>query len=316
MSHHLILGGSGFVGRHVASLLAHCGNQVTIVSRHSSIEPEWACFQGSVKHLTVDVTIADWDRLIEDVDVVHHYAWGSMPASANANPGGDLMTNVGLTIGLLEALRRRGGGRIVFTSSGGTVYGRVNQVPISEDHAVAPITAYGAGKATAEVYLNFYREMYGVDCRVARVANPYGAGQDLSRGLGAVTVFLHKALQGEPITIWGDGEVIRDYIHISDVAKCLVKMALFPNGKEHTFNVASGIGYSLNEVISALEKELGRTLEVNRTEMRSFDVPVNVLCIGKAKKYLGWKPMVSFSDGISKTIEDLTEKRLFSSLYL
>ena len=120
---------------------------------------------------------ADWDRLVADADVVHHYAWSSIPASANGNPGGDLQINVGSTIDLLDALRRRGGGRVIFSSSGGTVYGKLNETPVREDHAVAPITAYGASKATAEIYLSLYRALHGLDCRIARVANPYGAGK-------------------------------------------------------------------------------------------------------------------------------------------
>ena len=150
-------------------------------------------------------------------------ASGSLPATANANPLGDLLGNVGATVALLDALARRGAARVVFASSGGTVYGRLERTPVPEDHRLAPITAYGAGKATAETYLGLYRSLHGLDCRVARIANPYGAGQDLSRGQGAVTTFLHHAITGQPISIWGSGEVVRDYIHISDTARGLVR---------------------------------------------------------------------------------------------
>jgi UDP-glucose 4-epimerase len=262
----------------------------------------------------VEVGSADWDRLVADADVVHHYAWGSIPASANANPGGDLLTNVGTTIDLLDAMRRRGGGRIIFLSSGGTVYGKLHETPVKEDHAVAPITAYGAGKATAEVYLSLYRALHGLDCRIARVANPYGAGQDLSRGLGAVTTFLHNALLGQPIVIWGNGDVVRDYIHISDVAKCLVKLAVGPRQDHFIFNVGSGVGISLNDVIAELELSLGRTLDVSRTETRAFDVPVSILAIDRARRDLDWAPALSFREGIGRTVEDLGLKAPFSNL--
>jgi UDP-glucose 4-epimerase len=102
----------------------------------------------------------------------------------------------------------------------------LRSIPASEDDPLAPITAYGAGKATAELYLKLYRAIHGLDCRIARIANPYGAGQDLSRGQGAVTTFSHQALTGQRIVIWGDGEAVRDYVHISDVASCLVTLAL------------------------------------------------------------------------------------------
>lgn len=312
--HHLILGGCGFIGRHVAVLLAREGNRVTLADRAALAQPMPADVAGAVTSQLLELGSADWDALVADVDIVHHYAWGSLPASANANPGGDLLTNVGATIGLLDALHRRGGGRVVFSSSGGTVYGKLRQTPVPEDHPVAPITAYGAGKATAEVYLGLYRHMHGLDCRIARIANPYGAGQDLSRGQGAVTTFLHHALMHRPITIWGTGEVVRDYIHISDVAQCLVTLAVSPRTEEFVFNVGSGAGVSLNQIVSELEARLGRTLDVSRTATRPFDVPVSILRIDRGRDTLGWSPALSFGDGIARTLHDIGAGRHYSTL--
>jgi UDP-glucose 4-epimerase len=257
---------------------------------------------------------ADWDALLANVDVVHHYAWTSIPASANANPPGDLIANVLPLLAMLEALLRRGGGRVVFTSSGGTVYGRLHRVPVSEDHPIVPITAYGAGKAAAELYLNLYRALHGLDCRIARVANPYGAGQDLSRGQGAVTTFLHHALNGQTITIWGDGTVIRDYVHISDVAQALVMLATKTTPATHIFNIGSGVGLSLNDIIVELEAQIQCKLTVMRTQGRPFDVPVSVLALDRATKSLGWTPRLSFGEGIRRTLIDLTNQTTFSTL--
>lgn len=312
--HHLLLGGAGFVGRHVALLLAESGYRVTIASRHNMLDRMPPILRERVRWQVLELGSADWDKLVEDADVVHHYAWGSIPASANANPRGDLLTNVGATIDCLDALRRRGQGRVLFASSGGTVYGKVQLTPVPETHPLVPVTAYGAGKVTAEVYLNLYRLMYGIDCRVARVANPYGAGQDLSKGLGAVTTFLHCALANDPIMIWGNGDVVRDYIHISDIAKGLVKLATLPTLSEFTFNMGSGHGISLNEIVSEIESQLGRTLDVSRTETRAFDVPVSILSIDRAKDILSWTPSLSFSDGIARTLRDLKQGRSFSTM--
>ena len=312
--HHLILGGCGFIGRHVALMLARAGCRVTLGDRVPCAHTFPPDVQDRIHGRLLELGSADWDALVADADVVHHYAWGSIPASANANPGGDLVTNVGATIDMLDALQRRGDGRLVFASSGGTVYGKLQQTPVPEDHAVAPITAYGAGKATAEIYLGLYRAMHGLDCRIARIANPYGAGQDLSRGLGAVTTFLHHALTGQRITIWGTGEVVRDYIHIADVARCLVALATSPRHEQFVFNVGSGVGISLNGIVSELETRLGRPLDVTRTETRAFDVPVSVLAIERARAVLGWSPHLSFSDGIARTLEDLRREVHFSTL--
>ena len=313
--HHLILGGCGFIGRHVAVLLARSGHDVVLADR---IQPECAFpidVAARISWRPFELASADWDALLAETAVVHHYAWTSLPASANANPGGDLTSNVSATLALLEVLRRRGGGRVVFPSSGGTVYGKLQHIPVPEEHPIMPITAYGAGKATAEIYLGLYRALYEVDCRVARIANPYGAGQNLGRGQGAVTTFLHNALTGQPIVIWGDGEVIRDYLHVADVATAMVALALVPHLEEfHTFNIGSGTGVSLNCIIAELECHFNRRLDVKRLPPRPFDVPVSVLDISRARNVLGWAPRLSFADGIARTVADLAGNAALSRL--
>jgi UDP-glucose 4-epimerase len=312
---HLLLGGGGFIGRHMALLLSQLGHHVTIASRHSILDNFSLDGTNNITWKQLELGAADWDSLIDGMDIIHHYAWGSIPASANANPRGDLLTNVTATIDLLDALRRRKSGRLLFASSGGTVYGKTQDYPVPETHILAPITAYGAGKVTAEVYLNLYRATYGVDCRIARIANPFGAGQDLSKGLGAVTTFIHRALTGQRITLWGDGEVIRDYIHISDAVRALAMLSLAPLPlAESTFNIGSGRGTSLNQILEEIETQLGRRIDVERTPGRTFDVPINVLSIARAQSVLGWSPALSFSHGMAMTFEDLRRGAAFSTL--
>jgi UDP-glucose 4-epimerase len=314
MQRHLILGGDGFIGRHVALLLARRGQRVTIATRSPPSFDFPSGLSADISRKSFELASADWDDLVNDIDVVHHYAWSSIPASANANPAGDLLMNVSATIGLLEALRRKGGGRVVFTSSGGTVYGKVKKTPIEEDTVLSPINAYGAGKVSAEIYLSLYRSMHGIDCRIARVSNPYGAGQNVGRGLGALTTFLHRSLSGDEIVIWGDGQITRDFIHIGDLSACLVDLAMAAASNEFIFNVGTGLGASLNETIEAIELKLGRRVAVRRTPSRAIDVPVNVLSIERVRKGLNWVPKISLSAGIDSTIEDLKAGGHFSSL--
>jgi UDP-glucose 4-epimerase len=130
--------------------------------------------------------------------------------------------------------------------------------------------------------------------RVARLANPFGAGQNLAKGLGAVTTFLHLALCQQPIVVWGDGEIIRDFIYISDVAAGLVELANAESTDGHwIFNIGSGQGTSLKGVIAELESKLGHRLDISYKEGRSFDVPVNVLDISLIREVLGWRPLMS-----------------------
>jgi len=313
MAHHLITGGSGFIGRHVVQLLASQGHTVIIASRtpFTFVFPAELC--PYISWAQLDIVNANWDEMLDGVDVVHHYAWTSLPASANADPAGDLAVNVTATIRLLDAARRHRC-RVVFSSSGGTVYG-VTAKEIPERSLLTPITAYGAGKASAEIYLNLYRALHWIDCRIARIANPYGVGQNTERGQGAVSAFLGKALRSEPIVIWGNGAIVRDYIHISDTAAGLVKLAQAEDlGGHCAFNIGSGVGHSLNDLISEIEWLLGCKLRVEYAPARTFDVPVNILSIERAREILGWQPLLPLSAGLSCMLADIKAERRLSTI--
>ena len=314
---HVLLGGNGFIGRHVAVLLARSGRDVVLASRAPPAWPLPANTSGRISWQRFEFASADWEALVAGSAVVHHYAWTSIPASANANPIGDLNVNVASTLSLLEELRRQPGKRLIFASSGGTVYGKLKQIPVPETHPFQPITSYGAGKATVELYLSLYRSMHGLDCRVARIANPFGAGQDPARGQGAVTTFLHQALAHQPISVWGDGEVVRDYIHIADVAAALIKLAdIADPGEDDAFNIGSNAGISLNGIVAEIERQLDRPVTVCREPARAFDLPVSVLDISRARRVLGWTPRLSFSQGLRRTITDLSAHAAVSDLSL
>jgi UDP-glucose 4-epimerase len=316
--YHLILGGCGFIGRHVAALLAYNGYRVVLADRASLTTEFPPDIHDLISWRAFDLASADWDELIEGAEVIHHYAWSSIPSTA-VDPVGDLVANVSPTLELLEALQRRGRERapvLVFASSGGTVYGKLLHVPAKEDHPLRPVNLYGAGKAAVEHYLSVYRALHGLRCRIARLANPFGAGQDPSRGQGAVTTFLHHALTCQPIVIWGDGEVVRDYIHITDLAAGLVTLACTPAERDPwIFNIGSGHGVSVNGIIAALEIQLKRPIEVKREAGRAFDVPISVLDVTLAREVLGWTPKLSFSGGLIQTMTDLARQASLSALY-
>lgn len=314
MTRHLILGGTGFIARHVAALMLRRGDHVRLMVRGPS--PVLDDFVGrDVDVVFADLRTADWPALLDGIDVVHHYAWSTVPSTAEADPVGDLDANVRPTIALLEALRAHGGGRVVFASSGGTVYGTLRQVPAGETHPVEPLSIYGVGKATAERYLTAYRSLHGIDARIARLANPFGVGQSLVKNQGAATSFLHRSLAGEPIRIFGDGSVVRDYVHVADVADGLAALATqeLPLEAPHIFNIGTGLGVSLNTIVDILEREIGRSLAVERTPGRRYDVPVSILDCASACQWLGWSPRLTFEEGMRRVLEDLREGRLHHS---
>jgi UDP-glucose 4-epimerase len=316
MTSHVVIGGCGFLGRHVVRALAERGDEVSVVDSVSLPESSLA-----TKTTILDVSRAsarEFDMLIGTAEVIHHYAWTTIPASANADPLADLQANLAMTIGLLDAMKRRGGGRIVFASSGGTVYGRLRTIPIPESHPLEPIVAYGVSKVAAEKYLQLYHYLYGIDARVARISNPYGAGQNPAQRQGVVTTFVHHALAGKVIEIWGNGEVVRDFIYIADVVSGLLALADatdLADGNPPVFNIGSGHGASLIEIVNVIERELGGPLRVEHKPARAFDVPVNVLDIGKAHHEFDWVPRVSIQLGIAQMIADLSADvtRRFSS---
>ncbi len=313
---HLIIGGTGFIGRHVALALAQRQISVVLASRR---EPQFEFPKAAapfIKWEYCDIRQPNWDNFLERVDVVHYYAWDSTPAKAQLDPGQDLHANVLPLIELLKSLsdRRNISKKLLFASSGGTVYGRPEIVPIPETHRLQPTTAYGAGKVAAETYINFYRSFYGIDCRIARIANPFGAGQNLDSGQGVATIFAEKALRGSKITIWGSGQVVRDFIHVSDLSEALVRYASMERSSvtPDSLNIASGKGTSINEIINELSDLVGHQLDVSYSGERSYDVSANVLDIANARDLLNWSPKLTFHEGMERTLIDLVERSQLS----
>jgi UDP-glucose 4-epimerase len=252
-----------------------------------------------------------WRAALEGCAGVFHLAWATIPKTANANPLADLETNVAGTVRLLEALRDLPDVPITFVSSGGTVYGEAETLPIPEDHPLRPRTAYGASKAAAEQYALFYRRLWGVDARIVRLSNPFGPGQDVKGQLGAASIFAARALAGERIEVWGDGNAIRDYIYVDDAISGLLSAMFVPSdcfgSMDPVINIGSGRGTSLRELVSLLRDILKKPVDVTYKPGRVFDVQANVLDITRARKVLGWSPKISLEDGLSRQIVHLKE---------
>ncbi len=312
MNKHLVMGGAGFLGRHVVCQLASQDINVVVADRNAL--PTAVTDQYRVDSRIVDLINAPVDELralIEGYDVLHHYVWTSLPASANAAPVTDLVDNVGFTLRLLDAARDSGA-RIIFCSSGGTVYGRATHFPIPEDADLNPLTAYGVSKVAAEKYCGYYRAVHGCDAVVARLANPYGAGQPKSRMQGVVSRSAHLYLDREQIEVWGDGSVVRDYLYVWDAAEALCAIALaerVTNDSLPIFNVGGGVGSSVNDVIAALRRQGDEPLRVVYRDQRNFDVKTNILDLSRAHDVLGWGPQTSLEEGVALLVSDLRRDR-------
>ena len=308
----LLLGGAGFIGTNlVKALAADSGNQITVADRDETFfgpirEMGFSNVQTVVSGLSAE---EDYDRLVSGQEVVYHLVSTSMPTTSNRHIPEEMKANVLLSANLFEACVRQKVKKVVFLSSGGTVYGKEAACPLAEETPTNPITSYGVQKVTIEKLLYLYHYMYGLDYRIIRLANPYGPYQRPNGALGAVTTFTYKALRGETIEVYGDGSVVRDFIYIDDAVRGILNSV---NGcaAEKTFNLGSGQGTSIRLVLETVQKALEAKVPVKYTEARKVDVPVNYLDISRYEAAFGQLNPIPLEEGIRKTAAFLREKGL------
>ncbi len=299
----VIFGGGGFIGSTIADRLLVDGHELRIFERPRVQPYRMFASHESVEWIEGDLSsMHDVEQAADGMDAVMHLVSTTLPKGSNDDPIYDVQSNVVASLQLLDAMVQKKVTRVIFISSGGTVYGAPQYLPVDEAHPTEPQVSYGITKLTIEKYLSLYRQLHGIRPVIMRVANPYGERQRIETAQGAVGVFVHRALRGQPIEIWGDGSVTRDYIHISDVANAFLKAVEY-SGHEPIFNIGSGLGTTLNELLATIEKCLGASVARRYLAGRSFDVPINVLDNSLAMQELGWQPKISLEEGIARTIQ-------------
>lgn len=307
----LILGAAGFIGTNLTIKLAkNKEDKITLVDKNKDY------FSGLEKFhfLNVGIRESSFDEnmdfnILRGQDVVYHLVSTNVPTTSNQHISQDIQSNVVFSSNLFDACVRNGVKKVVFISSGGTVYGKESVCPIPEDAPTNPISSYGIQKITIEKLLYLYNYMYGLDYRIIRLANPYGPYQRPDGILGAVTTFTYKALKGDEITVYGDGSVVRDFIYIDDAIRAIENIVNSEN-KYHTFNVGCGYGTSIKQVIEAVHTALGVEMNIVYKEGRDVDVPVNYLDISRYEKYYGKLNPISLNEGIIKTAEFMRKELL------
>ncbi len=297
----LVLGGTGFIGSHLVDALLAAGHQVRVYSRSPErarpVLPE------------VDYRLADFADVsalaeaITGVEVVFHLISTTVPSTSNRDPIFDIESNLVGTVRLLQLLRDSGVRRLLYLSSGGTVYGIPESVPIPEDHPLRPICSYGVVKVAVENYLHMFGALHGLNYVVLRPSNPYGERQGHFGVQGIIGTFLNKIRRGEELEVWGDGSLVRDYLAVEDLARLCVLAA--ESDRVGVYNAGSGRGYSVKDILQAIEAVVGLPLPVNWRDSRSFDVPRIVLDIDRARRDFGWQPGIDLASGIGSTWERL-----------
>jgi UDP-glucose 4-epimerase len=299
----LVLGGAGFIGSHLAEALAQEGHRVRVFDRpHVDRLPLFPPDKGFEIFTGDFLNPQSLAPALRGAEIVFHLVSTTLPKSSNDNPFYDVETNVLGSLRLLNMCREQGVRKIVFVSSGGTVYGPPRSLPLPESHPTDPISSYGIHKLMVEKYLQLAHRLHGLDYCILRPANLYGPRQRLDIAQGAVAVFLDRALRGEPIQIWGDGSVVRDYVYVSDAVDAILRAARF-EGEQRIFNVGSGVGVSLNQLVAEIGKVLGTPVKVEHSPPRVVDVPANVLDAGLARRHLGWSASTSLGAGLQRTCD-------------
>lgn len=243
-------------------------------------------------------------KAVEGAHALIHFGWSTVPRTADADPQKDLLENVYNGISLIENAVRAGIDRFIFLSSGGTVYGNSADVPFTEDHPTAPVSAYGISKLAFEHYLRSIALRSPMRHVILRPGNIYGRVSDPLRPQGVIEHWMHGILRGEALHVWGNTHVVRDYVHVDDLIRVIVALLHYA-GTQQIFNVGTGVGTSLAQLIELLKEVTARDLQVIMNEADPAGPSVNILNCDASKKELGCAPQIALRDGLQHLWNDL-----------
>jgi UDP-glucose 4-epimerase len=295
----LVVGGCGFIGSHVVDELLRRGHKLRIFDQS---EEKFRLSLPGVEYRQGDFSdraaIAD---AVSGMDAVFHLVSTTFPSTANRDPQRDVRENLIGTLQLVDVMLEAGVTRLLFLSSGGTVYGIPETTPIPETHPLRPINSYGITKTAIEHNLEMFRRTKGLSPIIVRASNPYGARQGHTGVQGVVATFFNRIANDESIEIWGDGSVVRDYINVRDLAEFCVLAGT--SDRQGVYNAGSGTGTSLVDLLSAMETVTGRQVSRTYKPARATDVPVSVLDCTAAERDFGWKARRDLTSGLATTWE-------------
>lgn len=297
----LVTGGAGFIGSHIVNTYIEAGHKVVIVDNLSSGEKRFI----NPKAIFYEMDIADPDiKTIlekENIEVINHHAAQISVSDSVANPIFDATTNIIGTLQLLKYSTSFNIKKFIFASTGGAMYGVQKIFPASEDHPCQPLSPYGISKLSAEKYLNYFSQEYGLNTTILRYSNVYGPHQNPHGEAGVVAIFCQLLAKDDEPIITGDGKQTRDFISVRDVvqANCI---ALDP-ACSGTFNVGTGIETNVNHLTKDLIRVAGKPVSIKYGPARSGEQRRSVIDHKKIKNRFGWKPRVSLREGLLETYQ-------------
>lgn len=301
----LVTGGAGFIGSNIVDLLIEKKYEVCIVD--SLIHGKRANINPKAKFYEMDIRNSEIIEVFrnEKPDYVIHNAAQISVSSSVKDPINDASVNIIGTLNILEAAKEVKVKKIIYPASA-AIFGEPVYLPIDEEHPLEMISGYGVTKHTIEHYLKVYKSLYNIDYVSLRCSNVYGPRQDSSGEGGVVAIFCEKLLKGEGPFIYGDGEQIRDFVYVEDVARA--NLLAIENEINGIFNICTNTKVTINALLETMDKILGKNTEAIYTDDREGDIRNSYMTYKKAKEKLGWEPEIALSDGLKKTIQFYTFK--------
>jgi len=299
MAKCVVLGANGFIGSHLVDKLIDAGHEVRAFGRFSGgvlfhDSPNVELFYGDF------LNKADLRKALKDVSYVFHFVSTTIPLTSENDPLIDVETNVRVTVELLQECVEAKVKRVIFASTGGAIYGNIGDTPHVETDTPLPVSPYAIGKLTIEHYLRYFNVKHGLDSIALRISNPYGERQPLHRKQGVIPIFLENIALGRPVTVLGDGSMVRDYLYVKDLATMIEGM-FDKEAKEMVYNIGSGHGTSLNQLLSLAEEVCNKKVEVIHKPVPSTFVQRAVLNTERFSKEFGIVPQTTLREGLETT---------------
>ena len=297
----VVTGGAGFIGSHVCDEFVGHGHEVVALDNLSSGKKE--NLDPKVRLVVADIRAPDAAALIERErpDVVCHLAAQMDVRRSVEDPRFDAESNILGMLNLLEASRKAGVKKVIFSSTGGAIYGEQDVFPAREDHPTRPVSPYGVSKASGELYLGYYRAQYGLKSVALRYANVYGPRQNPHGEAGVVAIFSERLLDGRTCTIFGDGKQSRDFVYVKDVARA--NLAALGSEFVGPINIGTGIETDVNRLYALLAKAADVAAPAEHAPKKPGEQMRSVIDNARAKEILGWKPEVALEAGLRETVE-------------
>jgi UDP-glucose 4-epimerase len=310
----LVTGGAGFIGSHtVDALIASGAGEVSVLDdlstgKRKQVNAKATLYQTDLRDAAAVASVVEQAR----PEIIFHLAAQMDVRRSVADPAFDAQVNLVGFLNLIESARRHGLKRVVFSSTGGAIYGEQDEFPCTEDHPRHPVSPYGVAKLATEAYLFFYKVEYGIDYLALRFGNVYGPRQDPHGEAGVVAIFCGRILDGKPVTIYGDGTQTRDYVYVGDVVRA-VAAAAKSSASGIALNIGTGIETNVNDLYSTLAGIADFPTLAEHAAARPGEQKRSVISPARAERELGWRPEKKLADGLEETFKYFKQQRARSS---